>query len=192
MKLKKPPLCPHITELYEFAMEGSKNYLVMEYVPSYITLGKFIRKNNGRLSESVARPLLMQLIIAAQRCIEHAVYHGSMHLENILVNPKTLQLKLIDFGNSTHIPDNCWRSPYLGVTRYRLQEGERYRIITHAVRRHVLAVRGALSRMVNGYTSISNYRRRRFHPSLSAGEKTTLHTVQLTGAARPLIFTQSP
>ncbi|XP_056304505.1 serine/threonine-protein kinase pim-3-like [Danio aesculapii] len=167
MILKRPPLCPHIIELYEYAMEGRNNYLVMEYAPLYITLGKFIRKNNGHLSESVARPLIMQLIIAAQRCIEHGIYHADMHLENILVNPKTLQLKLIDFGYSFYIPRDYWRCPTLGVTRYRKKESEPYRLTIHSVCQNVCAIRGLLSYMVNGYRCFSKYGRPRFHPSLS-------------------------
>ncbi|XP_056322119.1 serine/threonine-protein kinase pim-3-like [Danio aesculapii] len=168
MILKRPPLCPHIIELYEYAMEGRNNYLVMEYALSYTTLGKFIRKNNGRLSESVARPLIMQLIIAAQRCIEHGIYHESMHLENILVNPKTLQLKLIDFGHSSYVSRGHWRCPTLGVTRYRKKRKEPYRLILHAVSEHVCAVGRVLSYMVNGHRCFSSYRRPLFHPSLSA------------------------
>ncbi|XP_056331027.1 serine/threonine-protein kinase pim-2-like [Danio aesculapii] len=168
MILKRPPLCPHIIELYEYAMEGRNNYLVMEYVPSYITLGKFIRKNNGRLTESVARQLIMQIIIAAQRCIEHGIYHEDMHKENILVNPKTLQLKLIDFGRSSYVSSDYRRDPTLGVTRYRKKEREPYRLILHAVSENVGDVRQLLSYMVNGHLYFSRYRRPRFHPSLSA------------------------
>ncbi|XP_056332289.1 serine/threonine-protein kinase pim-2-like [Danio aesculapii] len=168
MILKRPPLCPHIIELYEYAMEGRSNYLVMEYAPSNITLAKFIRKNKGRLSESVARLLIMQLIIAAQRCIEHGIHHQDMHTENILVNPKTLQVKLIDFGHSFYVSRYYRRCPTLGVMRYRKKENEPYRYILHAVSQSVCAVRGLLSYMVNGYRCFSRYGRPRFHPSLSA------------------------
>nr|XP_021328716.1 serine/threonine-protein kinase pim-2-like isoform X2 [Danio rerio] len=177
MVLKEPPLCPHIIELYEYAMEGRNNYLVMEYASSYITLDKFIRKNNGLLSESVARQLIMQLIIATQRCLEHGIEHESIHKENILVNPKTLQLKLIDFGNSYYTEKGHWRSPYLGVTRYRLQEGEPYRSIRFAVDSHVMAVLLMLSYMVNGYFPYSRYKRPRFHPRLSAECKDLLRWI---------------
>ncbi|XP_073781650.1 uncharacterized protein isoform X2 [Danio rerio] len=168
MVLKRPPLCPHIIELYEYAMEGRNNYLVMEYASSYITLAKLLKKNNGRLGESVARQLIMQLIIATQRCLEHGIHHLSVHNENILVNPKTLQLKLIDFGNSYYTQKGYWRSPYLGVTRYRQQEREPYRATLFAVESYVMDVRQLLSYMVSGYPCFSKYGRPRFHPSLSA------------------------
>nr|XP_021325379.1 serine/threonine-protein kinase pim-2-like [Danio rerio] len=168
MILKKPPLCPYIIELYEYAMEGRNNYLVMEYASSYITLGKFITENNGCLSESVARQLIVQLIIAAQHCIEHGIFHGSMNLENILVNPKTLELKLIDFGYSSYVSKGCWRCPTLGVTRYRKKEGEPFSYIFSAVKAHVWAVRRMLSYMVNGYGCFSRDGSPQFNPSLSA------------------------
>ncbi|XP_056331045.1 serine/threonine-protein kinase pim-2-like [Danio aesculapii] len=168
MILKRPPLCPHIIELYEYAMEGRNNYLVIEYASSYITLAKFMKKNHGRLSESVARLLIMQLIIATQRCLEHGIEHESIHSENILVNPKTLQLKLIDFGHSYCVRRGYRRDPTLGVTRYRQQEREPYRAILFAVGSYVTDVRRLLSFMVSGYPCFSKYGRPRFHPSLSA------------------------
>ncbi|RXN17848.1 serine threonine- kinase pim-2-like protein [Labeo rohita] len=110
LAFKKPPFCPHIIEFYEYLEEGDYRILVLEYPYPCMTLAKFIRRNNGRLSESIARHLILQLLIAGQQCYEHDVAHSSMHEENVLVNPKTLHLKLIDFSSSVFVRS---KKPYL-------------------------------------------------------------------------------
>lgn len=103
LELKKPSLCPHIIELYDFFEVEEYDVLVMEYMQPSMTLTAFFRRNNGPLTESVARLLILQILIALEHCLEHGINHSAIYEENILVNPKTLQVKLIGFGCSDYI-----------------------------------------------------------------------------------------
>lgn len=70
----------------------------MEFPYPCLTLYDFISHNKGRLSEGLARHLMCQLVIACKHMIDHGVYHGDLHMNNILVNTETLKLKVIDLG----------------------------------------------------------------------------------------------
>lgn len=56
------------------------------------------------LSEEIARVLMRQLVLAVQHCIDHGVFHNDVHVDNILVNTHSMELKLIDFG-CAHLVD---------------------------------------------------------------------------------------
>nr|XP_021327327.1 serine/threonine-protein kinase pim-2-like [Danio rerio]XP_021332029.1 serine/threonine-protein kinase pim-2-like [Danio rerio] len=139
-----------------------------------MTLTAFIRRNNGRLTESVARHLTLQILLALQNCLEHGIYHKAVHEDNILVNPKTLQVKLIDFGNSDYFRGRL--KPHVGLDQIycrcyqhsRLVKSCGLRPVHFALEENVTSVARLLARMVNGYwplRSVVEYPR--FHPSVS-------------------------
>ncbi len=45
-----------------------------------------------------ARLVMWQATHAAHKCIQRGVFHRDIKLDNLLVNPETLEIKLIDFG----------------------------------------------------------------------------------------------
>ncbi len=52
----------------------------------------------GMLSENIARFIMVQATRAAHMCILRGVFHRDIKLDNLLINPESLQVKLIDFG----------------------------------------------------------------------------------------------
>lgn len=65
-------------------------------------------KLRQRLDEKMARHVMLQVIHAANICCERGVFHRDIKLENLLVNPDTLEVKLIDFGCGTLMKDSAY------------------------------------------------------------------------------------
>lgn len=66
-------------------------------VPSE-TVDDFLRNYTGVIDEDLARVIMRQAVFAAQTCCQRGVFHRDIKPENLLINPETLQVKLIDFG----------------------------------------------------------------------------------------------
>ncbi|XP_058262309.1 serine/threonine-protein kinase pim-1-like [Hemibagrus wyckioides] len=99
--VSKQPRCENVVELLECLDVSTSFVLVLERPSPCIDLQTFCRmQRNNRLSEDVAREIMRQVVQAVGHCIAHGVFHGDIHSKNILVNPDTLEVKLIDFGYS--------------------------------------------------------------------------------------------
>ncbi|XP_073772759.1 uncharacterized protein [Danio rerio] len=97
LMLKNPPTSIYLIEMYEWFDQEGFISLVMEYPKPCISLGTFVRRR-GMLKEPITRCLMHQLIQAIKHSLQHGIFHNDVHPDNILVNTKTFELKLIDFG----------------------------------------------------------------------------------------------
>lgn len=91
-------------------------YIVTEYLDAYITLDDFIRqkptydpliletKHQDRIS--LENKIACNLTKAIEKLHALDIIHGDLHTENIMVNPKTGQVKLIDYGMSSDYVSN--------------------------------------------------------------------------------------
>ncbi|XP_077065896.1 serine/threonine-protein kinase pim-3-like [Siphateles boraxobius] len=87
----------HVVKLYDsFDMEDH-NILVMEHPGTSMTLCDFIKENEGRLTEAVAKDIMQKLIAAFRLCSERGVYYKDMSLSKVLIDPVTMQIKLTGF-----------------------------------------------------------------------------------------------
>ncbi|KAL1258895.1 hypothetical protein QQF64_009472 [Cirrhinus molitorella] len=96
--VQRPPKSPYIVQMYEWFEQPYRYILVMEYPHPCETLLNFTMQNGGYLEEAVARGLMHQAVLAAKHCLDRGIFHRDIKSDNIMVNTKTLQLKLIDFG----------------------------------------------------------------------------------------------
>lgn len=88
---------PNIVTFYEHFQDKDFHYLVLEYVRG-IDLFTFMESRNFQgLPEVVARKIFGQIASAIQYCHQEGVAHRDLKLENILIDPKTLHVKIIDF-----------------------------------------------------------------------------------------------
>lgn len=87
---------------YEAVFHTSKKLcLVMEYFP-FKTLREMLDAlPQRRLPEDSAREIFSQILSGVIYCHSKAVIHRDIKAENVLVNPHTLEVRLIDFGLST-------------------------------------------------------------------------------------------
>ena len=95
---------PNIVKLEEVYFEEDKWILVMEFVPHFTDLFDYIART-GPMSVEDARNVITQLVDAVNYLTSLGIDHRDIKDENILYNPFTKQIKLIDFGSASLIPD---------------------------------------------------------------------------------------
>ena len=101
---------PNLINLHEIYFEQDSWIIVMDYLPNFVDLFDHISQN-GALSVVNAREVLTQLLDTCTYLISLGIDHRDIKDENILYNPTTCRIKLIDFGSASQISD----TPY---TRY--------------------------------------------------------------------------
>ncbi len=109
--LKRPPLSPYIVHMLEWFEEEDRFILILEYPQHCKDLLKFMVNNMQLLDESQTRSLMHQAVLGAKHCLDRGVFHRDIKLNNFLINTKTNQVKLIDFGSG----DLVKTSGYLGA-----------------------------------------------------------------------------
>jgi serine/threonine protein kinase len=91
----------------------------------------YARTGRG-LDEGVARHIFSQLLSAVKHLHCRGVCHRDLKLENVLLDERTLQVKLIDFGLSREVKDRGGKEvggPFRGTIEYAAPEllrGHRY------------------------------------------------------------------
>ncbi|XP_056320264.1 mitogen-activated protein kinase kinase kinase 15-like [Danio aesculapii] len=96
--ISRGPYVPQIIQLLDWYESRNQYVLVVERPEPCMDLDRFVMQNGWKISESKARVIIHQVVTAANACCERGVYHSDIKLENLLINPHTLQIKLIDFG----------------------------------------------------------------------------------------------
>uniref|UniRef100_A0A8C1JZR7 non-specific serine/threonine protein kinase n=1 Tax=Cyprinus carpio TaxID=7962 RepID=A0A8C1JZR7_CYPCA len=103
----KGPSVPQIIKLLDWQDDPDHYVMVLERPMPSVSMFSFV-KLRRRLNEGMARNVMWQVIRAANICCERGVFHRDIKLENLLVNPDTLEVKLIDFGCSTLMKDSAY------------------------------------------------------------------------------------
>ncbi|XP_060754271.1 serine/threonine-protein kinase pim-2-like [Neoarius graeffei] len=94
----KPPHCPYVIEMVEWFETPSYFVLVLERPEPCVDLYWYCRCLHNSLSEHQVKIIMEKVIWAVLHCHERGVFHRDIKEENILINPQTLEVKLIDFG----------------------------------------------------------------------------------------------
>ncbi|XP_053471982.1 serine/threonine-protein kinase pim-2-like isoform X2 [Ictalurus furcatus] len=113
----KPPRCPHVIELLEWFETPTFFILVLERPDRCVNLYKYCSSLSDAVSESQVKTIMEQIIWAAIHCSKRGVIHRDIKEENILINPKTLEVKLIDFGCGALLNDSH-DIPFAGTTLF--------------------------------------------------------------------------
>ncbi|XP_077101638.1 uncharacterized protein LOC143752445 isoform X1 [Siphateles boraxobius] len=91
-EMQKPPTCDHSIRLYERFFLKDQTVLVMEHLPAYVPLRKFIRGNRGCLTDETANRIMSQIYVAVLHYKDKDVIYPLLK-RFILINPKTLHIK---------------------------------------------------------------------------------------------------
>ena len=91
---------PGIVKLQAIYYEADSWILVMEYEPQFVDLFYYIDQH-GVMTSSEAAHILRQLLDICSYLALQGVDHRDIKDENILYNPSTKQIKLIDFGSAS-------------------------------------------------------------------------------------------
>lgn len=87
---------PNIVKYYETIEDNNNFYVITENCPG-INLYEWIVSSKEVNNQKVMK-IMPQIINAILYLHERRISHGDIKLENIIVNPKNLHIKLIDFG----------------------------------------------------------------------------------------------
>ncbi|KAG1945792.1 uncharacterized protein LOC120486501 [Pimephales promelas] len=114
---KKGIRIPEIIQLLDWVVEPERYIMVLEYPTPCEDLIKFLCRHNGIIEESIAKVIMCQATLAAQMCCRRGVLHRDVKLENLLINPDSLDVKLIDFGCGEILSDEGYTS-FAGTKEY--------------------------------------------------------------------------
>ncbi len=98
---------PGVIRLIDYFEMPDCFFLVMERIDNCKDLFDYI-SDSVRLDERTARCFFQQTLETVRRCHERGVLHRDIKDENILVDTKTLRLKLIDFGSGAKLHDEIY------------------------------------------------------------------------------------
>ena len=90
---------PNIIKIHEIYREEEKLYIVMERVKGKDLLDYLF--SIEILTETQAAIIIKQILKALNHMNSLNLWHRDIKLENIMINPDTMQVKLIDFGFSS-------------------------------------------------------------------------------------------
>jgi serine/threonine protein kinase len=106
----------YVIKMLDYFQDEDNFYIVMERPEKYIDLFDYISEKRI-MSERSARFLFRQVVEAVQYCLSVGVLHRDVKDENILINLRTSQIKLIDFGSGTFLRDDVY-TEYEGTKVY--------------------------------------------------------------------------
>ncbi|XP_073671040.1 serine/threonine-protein kinase pim-2-like [Paramisgurnus dabryanus] len=167
IKMNEPPISPYAIKMLEWFIDSNEIIIIMEYPQPCVSLNHII-KCNRTLSEETARVIMRQTVQAVINCYDHEVFHSDIHPGNFLVNTKTLDTKLIDFGCGQLYTYGAYKShKYIGVKDFFPPEVRRNSKF-HAIPANVWCLGMVLYEMVNGYKSYVKSKEVQFaNPNLS-------------------------
>ena len=90
---------PSIVAVYDFEIQDSTAYLIMEYVEG-MTLTELLRDHDDRLTLDVVAAVFAAVAHALEVAHENGVLHLDIKPDNILINASG-QVKVTDFGLAT-------------------------------------------------------------------------------------------
>ncbi|CAM4725729.1 unnamed protein product [Leuciscus chuanchicus] len=113
----KGPRVPQIIQLLDWVEEAERYIMVLELPTPCENLFEFLGRHKGTLEENVVKAIMKQATLAAQACCQRGVLHRDIKLENLLINPDTLEVKLVDFGCG-EILTNAGYTSFVGTEPY--------------------------------------------------------------------------
>ncbi|KXS16835.1 kinase-like protein [Gonapodya prolifera JEL478] len=108
---------PNIVKIYDVALVGDTAYLIQERVEG-IELFDYLTKQGGRIPVHKVRYITAQLLSALHFIHSHHVLHRDLKLDNVLVDPRTLHVTLIDFNLACFYSDNSELTEPVGCINY--------------------------------------------------------------------------
>jgi serine/threonine protein kinase len=121
IKLMERMSHPNICSLFDVLETSTQLFIIMEFVGGG-SLHSYLKSHaNRRLPENEARRIFRQMLGALKYCHSLCITHRDIKLENILLDDN-LNVKIIDFGFSTRIPNDRKVKLFWGTPSYMAPE----------------------------------------------------------------------
>ncbi|XP_056301564.1 serine/threonine-protein kinase pim-3-like [Danio aesculapii] len=111
------PKVDELVQLLDWKVEDNRYFMVLERPIPFVSLGEFLRGHRGNIEEDVLQKIMFHTTIAADTCITRGVLHRDIKPDNLLMNPQTNEVKLIDFGCGDLLMKYYYTS-YLGTFQF--------------------------------------------------------------------------
>ncbi|KAA0723827.1 Serine/threonine-protein kinase pim-1 [Triplophysa tibetana] len=112
---------PVIIQLLDWQDNPDQIIMVLERPSPCEDVRSFVKHNGGTVTEVIARTIFRQAAEAAQVCCKRGVFHRDIKKQNLLINPNTLEVKLIDFGCGDLLKSSTYKR-YMGTRKYTCPE----------------------------------------------------------------------
>jgi serine/threonine protein kinase len=97
----------NIAKFYEHFQDQQYHYLVFEYVPGVDLFTWMEWRNFAKIPMELARKIFFDICSAMEYCHRRGIVHRDLKLENVLMDPTTHKVKLIDFGLCSFEKGDC-------------------------------------------------------------------------------------
>ncbi|XP_043073882.1 aurora kinase B-B-like [Puntigrus tetrazona] len=115
--VNREPKAHEIIQLLDWQDQPEHYIMVLERPSPCEDLCKYLRRHGGILTEETAQYIMAQATMAAYTCCQRGVFHRDIKPENLLLNPETLEVKLIDFGCGDLLKDSAYQT-FCGTRRF--------------------------------------------------------------------------
>jgi hypothetical protein len=79
--------------------DGKKEFVIVtHYLGDYISLHKYLANENNILFENDAKDIYKKIVNVKNKLTDLCINHSDLHLDNIMINPETKDIKIIDLG----------------------------------------------------------------------------------------------
>lgn len=88
----------NIVKFHNLFEDEERIYLIMDYLQNFVDLKTYTKESSKKLQSTKVVVISQQILDAMSFCHSAGVYHRDLNLNNVMINPRTLELKIIDFG----------------------------------------------------------------------------------------------
>ena len=107
---------PNIVKIHEIFKNKKKVYIVMEKAPGMDLLDYLFTSKT--MSENTASQIIKQVLKVIQHLNSKNLCHRDIKLENLIIDPETLDIKVVDFGFSGFYNDKEMLHTKVGTPYY--------------------------------------------------------------------------
>ncbi|KAI7808982.1 putative serine/threonine-protein kinase pim-1-like, partial [Triplophysa rosa] len=112
---------PVIIQFLDWQDYSDQYIMVLERPTPCMDVSSFVENNGGSVTENTAQYIMGQATLAAEICCQRGVFHRDIKMENLLINPDTLEVKTIDFGCGDLLKRSAYKE-YMGTRMYTCPE----------------------------------------------------------------------